>query len=143
VKRETRFSSSRFAFHVSWIRAVACPGTGLPALLHRAHHDQIVAILARTVIDQLDPQRDDLAAIVKRFVVVTEPFMVLWERLYPERPPRATWTTLVGGHQETDGFSAKQRMAHQRLEAASADLIRAFRAWEQLVTPNTDTSTQE
>jgi hypothetical protein len=109
---------------------------GLVALAEREYrslNDQIVAILARTVIDQLDPQRDDLPTIVKRFVVASEQFMVLWERLYPEKPPRATPPTLVVGHRETelDRLSAKQRVAHQRLEAASADLIRAFRAWEQ------------
>jgi len=67
---------------------------GLVALAEREYrslNDQIVSILARTVIDQLDPQRDDLPTIVKRFVVASEQFMVLWERLYPERPPRTAW----------------------------------------------------
>ena len=120
---------------------------GLVALAEREYrslNDQIVSILARTVIDQLDPQRDDLPTIVKRFVVASEQFMVLWERLYPERPPRTAWPTLLVGHRvtELDRLSAEQRIAHQRLEAASADLIRAFHAWEQtFVTPNSDIST--
>jgi hypothetical protein len=121
--------------------------TGLVALAEREYrslNDQIVAILARSVIDRLDPQRDDLATIAKRFVVATEPFMVLWERLYPEKPPRA-WPSLSVGHHVTDfdGVSEKTHAAHQRLEAAMAELIRAFRAWEQtLAPPTSETGTE-
>jgi hypothetical protein len=122
---------------------------GLVALAEREYrslNDQIVAILARTVIDHLAPHRDDLPTIAQRFVVATEPFMVLWDRLYPEKPPRAAPWTPIEAHRvaELDGLSAKQRIAHQRLEAASAELIRAFRAWEQTLIPsNSDTGTNE
>ncbi|HEX5688372.1 MAG TPA: hypothetical protein VFX76_00120 [Roseiflexaceae bacterium] len=122
---------------------------GLVALAEREYrslNDQIVAILARTVIDQLDPQRDDLAARVKRFVITTEPFMVLWERLYPERPPRASPFAPISTHSPTDfdGRTEKQHAAHRRLEAASAELIRAFRAWEQtLAATAPDSATEE
>jgi hypothetical protein len=122
--------------------------SGLVALAEREYrslNDQIVAILARSVIDQLDPQRDDLAAIARRFVVATEPFMVLWDRLYPEKPPRAPWPSLVVGQHipDFDGVSAKRHAAHQRLEAAMTELIRAFRAWEQTFpSPTSDTGTE-
>lgn len=117
---------------------------GLVALAEREYrslNDQIVAILARTVIDQFDPRRDDLAAIVKPFVLASEPFMVLWNRYYPEKVVRATPITFeVGQETVVDGLTVEQRLAHQRLEAASAELIRAFYAWEQsLGEPNTNT----
>src|SRR5438105_2849092 len=53
---------------------------GLVALAEREYrslNDQIVAILARTVIDHLAPHRDDLPTIAQRFVVATEPYLVL------------------------------------------------------------------
>src|SRR3954451_14621248 len=121
---------------------------GLVALAEREYrslNDQIVAILARSVPDQLDPQRDDLPAIAKRFVVATEPFMLLWERRYPAKPPRAAFTPLES-HPVTELYydTAQQRIAHQRLEAASAELVRAFRAWEQaLVRSTIDTDRNE
>jgi hypothetical protein len=121
---------------------------GLVALAEREYrslNDQIVAILARSVLDQLDPQRDDLPTIVKRFVLATEPFMLLWERRYPARPPRATLKP-IESHRVTELYydTAQQRIAHQRLEAASAELVRAFRAWEQALVPSTiDTDKNE
>jgi hypothetical protein len=122
---------------------------GLVALAEREYrslNDQIVAILARAVLDQLDPQRDDLAIILRRFVVATEPFMVLWDRVYPEKQPQAPLPPLVVGHHVTDfdGLSAKRRLAHQRLEAATTELIRAFRAWEHTGEPTgADTNANE
>jgi hypothetical protein len=121
---------------------------GLVALAEREYrslNDQIVAILARSVVDQLDPQRDDLPTIVKRFVVATEPFMLLWERRYPAKPPRAA-PIPIESHGVTELYydTAQQRIAHQRLEAASAELVQAFRAWEQALGPsNIDTGRNE
>lgn len=136
------------------LRLPASLHQGLVALAKREYrslNDQIVSLLARAVLDALDPQRDTWPQIVAHAVRRLEPFTSLWSMRYPEQPlppgdPQervpVQATVLVdqiassGDVQTLRTAEPTQEQleriaAQDRLERACAELVRAFRAWEQ------------
>ena len=138
----------------------------LPASLHqglvelarreyRSLNDQIVSILARTVLDGLHPQRDDWHTVVANAATSLERYLGLWDARYPpsaaqpsqpvERflmemvypgdasaPPNLQRPIVRPKQLSTeDQARAMQRiLAHERLEQACAELVRAYQAWQ-------------
>ncbi len=126
------------------LRLPASLHQGLVALAKREYrslNDQILALLARAVLDALDPQRDTWHEIVAQAARRLAPFASLWNMRYPEQPPKSEWrmpviyttpTTFGDGQTILDPAQLERRAAQDRLERACAELLRAYQAWERL-----------
>ncbi len=137
------------------LRLPASLHQGLVALAkrdYRSLNDQIVSMLARAILDALDPQRDTWPQIVTQAARRLEPFISLWAMRYPEQPlllrdPQervpVIATSLVDRiasptndptvrSPEPTQEQRKRIEAQDRLERACAEFVWAFRAWEQL-----------
>jgi hypothetical protein len=126
------------------LRLPASLHQGLVALAKREYrslNDQILTLLARAVLDALDPRRDTWHQIVAQTARRLEPFASLWNMRYPEKPSEPKWrvpiiytthTTFGEGHTILDPAQLERRAAQDRLERACAELLRAYHAWEEL-----------
>jgi hypothetical protein len=129
------------------LRLPASLHQGLVALAKRENrslNDQIVTFLTRAVLDALDPRRDTWHQIVAQAARRLEPFASLWNMRYPEQTPKPQWrapiiytthTTFGDGQTTLDPTQLERRAAQDRLERACAELLRAYRAWEQFNPP--------
>lgn len=128
------------------LRLPASLHQGLVALAKRENrslNDQIVTLLARAVLDALDPRRDAWHQIVAQAARRLEPFASLWNMRYPEQPKpqwRApiiytTHLTFGDGQTTLDPTQLERQAAQDRLERACAELLRAYHAWEQFNSP--------